>query len=98
MDAKYSQDARKLEVLLNGDLDAGSSPEFEKEISAKLDDIDELLIDMADVGYISSAGIRVLLYLQRIMAGKGKLLIRNPSEMVDKVFEMTGLKALIEII
>ena len=51
---------------------------------------------MADVEYISSAGIRVLLGAYKKMnANKGTMRIEKANEMVREVFEMTGLSEML---
>lgn len=80
----------KMEVLLKGKLDAVSAPQLEADIAAALEGISELIIDMGDVEYISSAGLRALLYLHQIMSEQGKMVIRHVPPIVQDVFELTA--------
>lgn len=55
-----------------------------------------IVLDMAEVDYISSAGIRVLvLYARQLSAIQGRLGVINPSSIVRKVLELSGLDALL---
>lgn len=98
MEVEYKINDGKLEAFLKGELDTISSPKFEKEICAKLDEVNEVVVDLTDVSYISSAGIRVFLYLQKLLMKTGKLQLRNPNEMVKEVFDVTGLNEVIDIV
>ena len=52
--------------------------------------MNELILDFADVNYVSSAGLRVLLSLHKLMMAKGGMKLINVNEEVCDVFEVTG--------
>ena len=54
-------------------------------------------LDLADLEYISSAGLRVLLTAQKIMSRKDGMEIRNPNELVMEVFDVTGFTDILDI-
>ncbi|MDO5576954.1 MAG: STAS domain-containing protein, partial [Fibrobacter sp.] len=56
-----SLQADELTVALTGRLDTNTSPQLEAELKGALDGIKKLIIDLAALEYISSAGLRVLL-------------------------------------
>lgn len=97
MTPEISKNGSKIEVKLNGKFDAVSAPKFEQEISTQLDEITELIIDMAGVEYISSAGLRALLFLQQTMDEQGEMIVRNVPEVVNAVFEVTEFDKFITI-
>lgn len=80
----------RMDVTVKGKLDAVSAPQFEADITGALDGIEELVIDMSGVEYISSAGLRALLYLQQIMSEQGRMVIRNVPPIVRDIFELTA--------
>ncbi|MBO4377404.1 MAG: STAS domain-containing protein [Clostridia bacterium] len=86
-----------LEIALEGRLDTMTSPELEKELNERLDNAEELVFDFANVEYISSAGLRVLLSAHKKMSGKGGMKIRNINEIVREVFEVTGFTDILTI-
>lgn len=87
----------KLTIALEGRLDTTTSPQLETELKASLDGVSELVMDMADLQYISSAGLRVLLAAQKIMNQKGSMTLVNVSETIMEVFEITGFSDILTI-
>lgn len=77
-----------LTVFVEGRLDTTTSPEFEGLLKSKMDDISSLVIDCSKLEYVSSAGLRVLLFAQKKMKESMKLL--NVCDSVMEVFEITG--------
>lgn len=81
----------KVTVELEGRLDTNTSPQLEDELAAVLDFTVELLvIDFANLAYISSAGLRVLLAAQKKMNRQGEMIIRNVNDVIMEIFEVTG--------
>ena len=79
-----------LTVTVNGRIDTATAPDFEKGAKPYLDGVSELILDFKDVNYVSSAGLRVLLSLQKKMMTQGEMKLVNVSEAVNDVFEVTG--------
>lgn len=78
-----------LTIVLEGRLDTSTAPQLEAEIRA-LDGVTELVIDLAALEYLSSAGLRVLLAAQKIMNKQGTMRVRHVNETIMEVFEVTG--------
>ena len=89
MKITISQNDSTKQVALNGRLDTLTAPDLEKELNP-LDGITELCIDCKELEYISSAGLRVLLSLQKTMNKQGKMTLTNVRQEVMEVFELTG--------
>jgi anti-sigma B factor antagonist len=85
-----TQDGGKLTVALEGRLDTTTAPELEADLKASIDSVTDLVIDMEKLDYISSAGLRVLLWANKTMNQKGTMVVKNVSEVVNEVFEVTG--------
>lgn len=80
-----------LTLALEGRLDTNTAPELEKEIGADLtDDVQTLILDLKELEYISSAGLRVLLAAQKKMNKQGNMIVKNANEMIMDVFQLTG--------
>ncbi len=77
-----------LTVGVEGRLDTTTSPELENFLNAEMDNINELIIDCEKLEYVSSAGLRVLLFAQKKMKNSMKLI--NVCDAVMEVFEITG--------
>ena len=86
-------EGRCLRVVLNGELDSLTSPELERELQ-DLDNVDEVVLDLKDLAYTSSAGLRVILGLKRRLAGR-PLKLENIGVEVREVFDMTGSSKLL---
>ena len=87
-----------LNVRLNGRLDSATSEQFEKEVNEHLDDVTELIIDCADLEYISSAGLRVFLTACKEVSERGYHEVRNCNENVQGVFRITKLTSLLNVV
>jgi anti-sigma B factor antagonist len=78
-------------LTLTGRLDTASSPLLEQKIKQWGNDIKELILDFAELSYISSMGLRVLLHAKKEMKQEGRTLtIKNMGASIRDVFEMTG--------
>ena len=87
----------KLCIALEGRLDTVTAPQLESEIKSSIDGITELVIDSEKLEYISSAGLRVLLSAQKIMSKQGSMIVKNVSEEVKEIFEVTGFSDILTI-
>lgn len=87
----------ELTVALTGRLDTTTAPELEKEIKASLDGMTALIIDMAALEYISSAGLRVLLSAQKTMNKQGEMKVVHVGDTIMEIFEVTGFSDILTI-
>ena len=83
-----------LTVALEGRLDTTTSPKLEEELR---DGITRLVFDVEKLEYISSAGLRVLLAMQKLMNQQGEMVLQNVNEAVMEVFEVTGFSDILRI-
>ena len=90
MNIKKTLDQDTLTIALEGRLDTGSAPELEDVLQSSLDGANKLVLDLAKLDYLSSAGLRVLLSAHKRMAGQGGMILRNVGETVKDVFDITG--------
>jgi anti-sigma B factor antagonist len=86
-----------LVIGLEGRLDTGTAPKLEGEMRPALKGVSSLVFDLDGLEYISSAGLRVLLTAQKIMNGQGTMVIRNASEEVMEIFDVTGFSGVLSI-
>ena len=97
MQINYAKETSNLTVAPEGRIDTLTAPEFEKKVIEILDGVSELVLDMAKVEYISSAGLRVILKVQKLMLRQGKMKLINVNESVMEVFEITGFSDILNI-
>ena len=93
---KHRQGA-ELTIMLEGRLDTVSAPDLDAVVKNELLGVDKFILDLKKLQYTSSAGLRVILIAQKTMNKQGKLILKNVSEAVLEVFEMTGLSDLLTI-
>ena len=86
-----------LVVFLEGQLDTSTAPQLEEELKNSLDGVTSLTFDIKKLAYISSAGLRVLLYAQKTMNGRGEMKGANVNEMIAEIFEITGFSEILTI-
>lgn len=80
----------ELVLAVGGRLDTTTAPELEHVVKSSLDGVTELVIDMKELAYVSSAGLRVLLGAQKIMTKQGSMVVKNANEDIMEIFEVTG--------
>ncbi|MBQ8678388.1 MAG: STAS domain-containing protein [Treponema sp.] len=91
-----NQNGTSVTLSVEGRLDTITAPDLEKEIQS-LSEAASLEIDFANLEYISSAGLRVLLSAHKAFAKKGGMTITNVSETVLDIFDVTGFKDILNI-
>lgn len=98
MEIIKSKNDNQFTIGLKGRLDTTTAPELETVINTEVDGISELEFDFTELEYISSAGLRVLLSAQKKMNTLGSMKVKNVSETVMDVFEITGFSDILTIV
>lgn len=91
------QENKTMTLHIAGRLDTISSPELEKAVNALSSEVAELILDMSEVTYVSSAGLRVLLGAQKKMSKIGSMKLTGVCETVMEVLDITGFADILEI-
>ena len=97
MTISKNQEGNAVELTLSGSLDTTTAPQLEAEIQQISGDVTELAFDLAQLEYISSAGLRALLQAQKLMNKQGTMVVRHANETVMEVFEITGFSDMLTI-
>lgn len=85
-------------VRLDGRLDASTTPVAEKKLAKLLEVSKKIAIDFTDVGYLSSAGMRLLLSMTKKMQAKGgHISFFAMSEDVLEIIKMAGFERILKI-
>ncbi len=89
--------AEALEITLKGRMDATWSDHVAAALAESVRaGHHNILLNMAEVDYLSSAGIRILvLYARQLANIQGRLAVTNASSVVRKVIELAGLDKLL---
>jgi len=82
-------------LSISGRLDTTTAKAFESKILAQIDAGDRrFIIDLAQLDYISSAGLRVLVLAgKRLDGGKGKIVLCSLKNPVREVFDIVGFSS-----
>ncbi len=96
MEIRKNMNGSELTVALEGRLDTTTAPQLESELG-DLSGVKTLVIDMEKLVYISSAGLRVLLKAQKLMNKQGAMTIKNVSQEIRDIFEVTGFDEILNV-
>ena len=88
---------KSITIAIEGRLDTITAPALEKTITENVEGIENLVLDMNGLEYISSAGLRVLLGAQKKMQRVGSMKLTGVCEAVMEVLEMTGFADILTI-
>ena len=80
----------ELTVTIVGRLDTTTAPQLEAEFKQNINGVEKLVLDFADLEYLSSAGLRVILAAQKVMNKQGEMIIKNVNDTINEIFEVTG--------
>jgi anti-sigma B factor antagonist len=98
MNIKKISEEGKLTLEIEGRIDTLTAPELDGVIKSSLDGLKELILEIAQVDYISSAGLRVLISAQKKMNKQGKMEVRSANQDVIEIFEATGFDEILNIV
>ena len=97
MTIEIKRNAEETIIKLVGRLDTTTAPALDKTINEDIAGTKNLILDVKELEYISSAGLRVLLGAQKKMQKIGSMKVTNVREEVMEVFEMTGFADILVI-
>ena len=90
--------SNSLELVISGRLDTGTAPELEAKLKQIPKDIQTLYMNLQNIQYVSSAGLRVILLAHKLMLPTGgKMIIRQPSAFAKQVLEATGMDSILTV-
>ena len=79
-------------VRLIGELDASNAEEFLETLLPQLEGGGDLVLNLAQLSFVDSMGLRSLLQLARELENTGKLLLDSPQRAVARTIELVGLE------
>ena len=97
METRIQKEKNATIISVKGKMDAVSSPEFEKQLIKLIDQGEkDFVIDLGELEYISSAGLRVILAtVKNLKEMEGRLSLCALKDMVKEIFEISGFVTLI---
>ena len=88
----------KVTVHISGEIDGSNVEEVETALKASSEKSSNLIIDLKELEYISSAGLRVFLIIRKLTEGAGhKMVLKNVTDDVMEIFTVTGFVNLLNI-
>lgn len=97
MEIKTKAEGNRLTIAVSGRVDTVTAPELEAGL--KFGDATCVVIDLGDVPYMSSAGLRLLLTAHKTMFGKGgELQVANAQPSVKEVLDITGFSDILNLV
>ena len=84
-------------LKVSGRLDTITAPTLETAVAEAVAGCENLVLDFAGLEYISSAGLRVILKAQKMMAAKGGMKLLHVNETIMEIFEITGFSDILTI-
>ena len=97
MEIKKNLEGETLTICPVGRLDTTTAPELETTVKESLEGVKELVFDLGELEYISSAGLRVLLASQKQMNAVGTMKVTHVNELIMEIFEVTGFSDILTI-
>lgn len=97
MEIKKAIEGACLTVALEGELNTITAPELEAAIYDDLENVSDVVFDMTELGYITSAGLRVLLYAEQEVEGRGGVTIKGACDEIKEILEMTGFDSILNV-
>lgn len=98
MEIKEVKKDKEIVLKVSGRIDTNTSGALQSELLKVLQKTDMLTVDLAEVPYVSSAGLRTFLIAQKTVSAKNKkMVIINASEMILNLFASSGFSKILDI-
>ena len=98
MNILITETDNECELYITGRIDTVTSPELESTIKTHIKNSDIVTLNLKEVDYVSSAGLRVFLVSHKEMTDKkGVFKLKNVSPGVNEILEMTGFSKILTI-
>jgi anti-anti-sigma factor len=79
-------------IELEGELDSSTAPAFRSTIERVVgSDVDTLVLEMTKLDYMSSAGLRGLVFARQKMGDGVEIVLVNPNSVVAQTIQLVGL-------
>lgn len=97
MEIRQEKQGAALTFCLSGKMEVNAARELDKVLKDALEGVEELTIDLKDLAYIASSGLRTLFAAQKRMDKQGKMKILHVAPQVREVFRITGFHNILNI-
>ena len=98
MNITKSFNEKELTLSVEGRIDTITSQDLSNEINDEMGNFNSLILDFANLEYISSAGLRVLMATQKKLKAEDiPFVIKNVNDVVNEIFRMSGFDKILKI-
>ena len=97
MKIEQKRNGDALTIALEGFLDTTTAPELRAVLESSLAGVKELIFDFEKLEYISSSGLRLLLFALKTMNGQGTMKVLHANSIILEIFEVTGFADVLTI-
>ena len=97
MTIEKTTENEKVTLTVSGRLDTTTAPELEAALDEVLENTKELIFNLENLEYISSAGLRVILKAQKAMNAQGSMKLTGVNDSIMEVFDITGFLDILTI-
>lgn len=97
MTIEKTTENEKVTLTVSGRLDTTTAPELEAALDEVLENTKELIFNLENLEYISSAGLRVILKAQKSMNTRGSMKLTGVNDSIIEVFDITGFLDILTI-
>ncbi len=85
-------------LVLTGSMNIQGALDVEPQFNEIVKTTDKIIVDLKDVSFLTSLGMRVLVMSARALREKGgKLVLANPQTEVERVMKIAGIDTVIDI-
>ena len=97
MNIEQTKNGSALTIAPEGYLDTATAPELKAVLDTALAGVTELTFDFEKLEYISSSGLRLLLFAQKAMNERGTMKVIHANNVILEIFEVTGFADVLTI-
>ena len=96
MEIKVLDEGKPYVIAIEGRLDTNTSPQLEEFAGGLYErNVSDIVVDMSTCDFVSSAGLRVIVAMQKRAVAGGSLVFRGVVPEVMEVFQMTGFEKIL---
>lgn len=98
MNIELISDGAHAQIRVEGRVDTATAPQLQEYVAGMSVSAESLAIDCSSLEYLSSAGLRALLFAHKRFAAQGNpLILENVSPSVRDVLDLTGFSAVFDV-
>lgn len=97
MNLTKNYNGKELTIIVKDKIDTVMAPDFENEIMDEMGKFDSLIVDFNELDYISSAGLRVLIVVERKLAPQNIPFVIKVNDTIKEILLISGLDKILNL-